>query len=765
MHRHSEWLEQFFAACSGRLVAGTPAMSEAPRELRVSSPSGPRECEGTYTLVVDQQAGGMPVWRHSEGRRWIYSMSSGKWAIGGEAEEEQDFDSEGAYMFCPELHRGRLPHEVRSPWLRNNPMWTSDVAIRVFVPEPEHKSAKFARTPRSKTIEEMGEAMTTIQLEGHDAAVATAMGSFVRKTLHESTASPTNRHERRIHSSPVLGRWPHTAAQQAYRHTVMDRGVSCESRHTVMDRGAPPEGILKLQADRRTIHPVQLIDTSLNSSLKSQAAASLGSTLKSQAWGDSRRSKRKVSVAEWVRDRVSGKSPISSESALLDLTISREKGCMFANPDMMKAKLRENAAQPKYNVQTLYKKSGVFQAIARSWILEHLTLFVVVLNTIWIGYELDANTADTIYDSEFVFQVVENVFCAFFAGELLVRLFAFKRCWRAVTDFQFDFDLLLLSLMIFETWLPYAMYHAHGGGAVAMEQVDSSSLTILRCLRLTKMCRLIRIFHAVPELMMIIQGLVCASKAVSWTLLLMGMAVYVFAITFRILTRSTKLGETHFPTVPQGMATLLLPGLLPDNADVAEEMGNENIMFAVLFILFIVVASLMLMNMLIGVLCEGVTSVAAVEREEMSVRYVRESLEQLLESLGLDTQICLTPGDVETLLTDPVAIRVISSVGVDPEGLVEIAEFHLFSNRGTITFSEFVALVLQLRGHIRATVTDLVNLRKFLVDEMRGLEGRLTDLFREAPCGAPHEAPCVRSSAHDFWDIPEASSFTTDVDV
>merc|ERR1719330_1244421 len=66
-----------------------------------------------------------------------------------------------------------------------------------------------------------------------------------------------------------------------------------------------------------------------------------------------------------------------------------------------------------------------------------------------------------------------------------------------------------------------------------------------------------------------------------------------------------------------------------------------------------------------------------------------------------------------------------NEVGVDVPGLTEIAEFHLFDQEEEISFSTFLELVLQLRGSNTVCVRDIVNLRKFIIEEMANSEDRI----------------------------------------
>merc|ERR1719220_3228561 len=98
---------------------------------------------------------------------------------------------------------------------------------------------------------------------------------------------------------------------------------------------------------------------------------------------------------------------------------------------------------------------------------------------------------------------------------------------------------------------------------------------------------------------------------------------------------------------------------------------------------------------------------------------VRAKMLQMIEVLGLDLDGngLLSREEYEALLVLPQAAQFIQEVGVDVVGLVEYSDF-IFKER-EMSFSDFVELILQLRGTNQASVKDIVDLRKQV---MQGME-------------------------------------------
>lgn len=421
---------------------------------------------------------------------------------------------------------------------------------------------------------------------------------------------------------------------------------------------------------------------------------------------------------------------------------------MFIDEEHMKEKVLTQILDEPYRTEDQYWEHGYFQKIAKNQTFDLITLGLICCNAIWIGHDADANKADTLPEAKAYIQIVEHIFCLYFTAELIIRFMAFQKKLDAVLDAQFVFDFLLVSLMIFETWVIYAIAYfstSPSGGGGGGGASGAGAISLLRMLRLTRICRLVRLLRAIPELMVLIKGIIAAFPSVAWTLAFLVIIIYVFAVAFKILSTGTALETTPFRNIPNGMAYVLLAGMLPDNQAGVELMAQEGMGFAVLFMVFIILASITIMNMLVGVLVEVVGVVSKVEKEQLNSQYVKDELKWVFETqLDTDSSGTLCRDEIGLLLQNEKAVKVINRVGVDVNGLVEIAEFHLFNGKDEISFTDLLQLVLQLRGSQEVCVRDVVNLRKFVKEE---LDKAKTEIV-EAVTGRPYvKTPSLRSAS------------------
>merc|ERR1719352_1598698 len=121
----------------------------------------------------------------------------------------------------------------------------------------------------------------------------------------------------------------------------------------------------------------------------------------------------------------------------------------------------------------------------------------------------------------------------------------------------------------------------------------------------------------------------------------------------------------------------------------------------VLFYTFFLFASLTVLNMLIGVLCEVVTAVAETEHLELQFNYVRDSLEPIVERClkmhadpGEDLKI--SKQGFTIILEDSETASLFDEVGIDVLGLVDVVDTIFESEMGQEKVLSFGELVVEL---------------------------------------------------------------------
>eukprot|EP00913_Durusdinium_trenchii_P028206 g26441.t1 len=235
---------------------------------------------------------------------------------------------------------------------------------------------------------------------------------------------------------------------------------------------------------------------------------------------------------------------------------------------------------------------------------------------------------------------------------------------------------------------------------------------LMRLLRFTRLARMARLLRSIPELLIIVRAIAIALRSVFFLMVLLVGLVYVFALLFMELLDGKNqapgsLAYDSFRSLPQSMNTLLLAGALPDQSSLVEDAGATHFLLYPLMLLYMLLASLTVMNMLVGILCEVVTVVSAVEKEEILLKSVKSLLKQLLLDAQADEDGdgSISRREFDKMLTNPTCVRTLSEVGVDVFALVDLADF-IFGQKESLSFASFMDAVLQLRGSNTATVKE-----------------------------------------------------------
>lgn len=371
-----------------------------------------------------------------------------------------------------------------------------------------------------------------------------------------------------------------------------------------------------------------------------------------------------------------------------------------------------------------YKKSGLAQKIVRSTHFENLCMFVIFLNAIWIGIDMSLNDAEVLAYADPPFIIVENLFCCFFFFEIVVRFVAFTRASMAFGDRWFVFDLALVVLMVAETWIMFLVVRISTDPSQSQEQAfDSSVLRLLKLVRITRVARIARLLRQVPEVMILLKGIGVASRSVFFTCLILLCVVYIFAIALTQLSEDTKLGQTYFPTLADGMFSLLFHGCffqgLPDFAKLCFQ---ENFMYGFSLLVFVVLAPLTVMNMIVGVLVEVVGIVAAAEQEASTRKSLLESLHKALEKLDLQMTATITKVEFCKIVNRPDIVTVFMEAGIDIVALLRDPDI-VFAGDSDMNLDEFLEELITLRGANVATVKDLGQLKTQILREMKQRRG------------------------------------------
>merc|ERR1740121_1009604 len=192
--------------------------------------------------------------------------------------------------------------------------------------------------------------------------------------------------------------------------------------------------------------------------------------------------------------------------------------------------------------------------------------------------------------------------------------------------------------------------------------------------------------------------------------------MYVFAIIFTEVLQGEHAG--CFGSVFASMNCLLLNGIFADQASLIEQMLDKGFFYYILLLIFLVLASLTMLSMLVGVMCEVIGRTAEAERETLSLERVRDNVRALLPSMDSDGDGMISEDEFVKILESAEAVRALTEVDVDVVALVDFADY-IFRERDSLTFKDFMDTVAKFRGGQSVILKDLVDVREFLSGEIR----------------------------------------------
>ena len=296
--------------------------------------------------------------------------------------------------------------------------------------------------------------------------------------------------------------------------------------------------------------------------------------------------------------------------------------------DIVRKAAIENFGSPKSKLSPTW-----WDRVARHPFFERMSLFMIYVNAVWIAVDIEFNDSAVVFEAAPVFVTMEIVFLVYFTSEFVVRYMAQPGFRHAIRDSWLLFDFVLVALMVLETWLvPVVALMIEGSGAGGSSAVGRSAtvLRIARVLRVLRTARIMRVARYMPELMILVKGLVVAARSVFFTMVLLLLITYVFSIAFLQLSQAynEEMLQTYFPTMPQSVLTLIVYCIMPDQKEFFDGVTGDNgerWFLGALVIVYVLVGSLIVMNMLVGILVEAVQTVATMEHEQIHVDFAKRA--------------------------------------------------------------------------------------------------------------------------------------------
>mmetsp|Transcript_74532 Transcript_74532/g.216180 ORF Transcript_74532/g.216180 Transcript_74532/m.216180 type:complete len:589 (+) Transcript_74532:2-1768(+) len=392
----------------------------------------------------------------------------------------------------------------------------------------------------------------------------------------------------------------------------------------------------------------------------------------------------------------------------------------------------------------IYRVGSVYFAIVDSWAFATLSMLMIIFNSFYIWADADYNTGSTYVDTAWVFIIFDQLFAIWFTAEALCRWMAFVTWKRALADTWFVLDVVLVAMMICETWVLNAVVYWIVGKNNAAQLNNFSALRALRLLRLARIVRLFRIF---PQLFVLLKGMYFAMKSLIYTLMLLFVLTFICAVIFKNFSELNEgLIELKYDTVVGSFWNLLIYGTFLDSiGEMLFSLKDLHSGYAICLIAYIFMSNLTMLNMLIGVLCEVIARVTEDEKNASARAELESSITDILECYDVEDDRHLKKREFHAMMGNPDLKLILASHDIDHADLLKLEDvlFHKDASEDgsteQISFGKFLEKVLQLRGGNAATVGDVVELRGFLNAKLLQLEAECKKATQTA---APTASTC-----------------------
>jgi len=311
----------------------------------------------------------------------------------------------------------------------------------------------------------------------------------------------------------------------------------------------------------------------------------------------------------------------------------------------------------------------------------------------------------------------ESVFNIVFFVECVMRIKAEKAKW--VFSFWNLMDAFLVLIGMIDTWI--------------LKWVDSGSsvgfLTLLRVFRLLRLLRLVRVLKVLKsnkELLLLLQGLGAAVRAMSWGMLLLLIANFICSLLvckiagkkliqwdnyleFTPVPDEEAEGgwydtyEENFGTLPKTMFTLFM-FTMEFQADNCRETFHDGAWMSYLLLFWTFLSCFALLGTIGSVIVEAILAISAsnheeeeAEEKENTQKELKSTMTLLYDALDSDRTGVVDKGDLD-LSKDNVR-DLIEKCGIAPQEASEVCDA-VADEKGSIPKDKFVSGMMRLRSDI-----------------------------------------------------------------
>jgi len=367
---------------------------------------------------------------------------------------------------------------------------------------------------------------------------------------------------------------------------------------------------------------------------------------------------------------------------------------------------------------------GRLGKIVTSPCFERTALIVILGNVVFMGISAESeastvirdrismNKTNTQQDQDWAMTNLEWVFLGWYILELSLRFAVYRLNYFFNADWKWNiFDLFCVLPIgaIVEAFFPQDK-EGDGGGNLSFARV-------LRVLKMTKMLRVARVMRFFRELRLIMQMIFYSVPVFLWTLVMLCSILYVFGIIFcqgleGYLSDPSMYNDKYdeglrelWGSVGTGMISLFmaLTGGL-DWRDAADPLIAAGEVYYVLFLIYIAVLYIAVLNVLIGMFCESAQQVASrdedtmIEDENISEALYKDNVRKLFQHLDEDESGEITYSEFSKKMDNKEVLAILNYIGLDISNADRLFDSLGGADDNKVDIAEFVEGCKEVKG-------------------------------------------------------------------
>jgi len=311
-------------------------------------------------------------------------------------------------------------------------------------------------------------------------------------------------------------------------------------------------------------------------------------------------------------------------------------------------------------------------------------------------------------------EIANTAFTAVFTVELLMRLFGLEFAFWIGTDWKWnlmDFALVVTSMMEI---------------AMAASKINVNYVRLFRLLRILRSLRVIRVLRFFRELRLILLSVLNAIVPLMWSIAFISMVIFVFGVV--AVQGVTEFLETaprsdpsvdrmrlYFADLPVAIVTLFAAATGGINwFELSELLLRSSQLYRVLFLFYIVMMFLMILNIITGLFVNEAVERAQQDRdlmvqaEEQRILGAVAELKQLFVDLDVNNSGSITLQEFLEVTKNRTLKTAFATLGLDVLDAARLFSLLDVDGSQVLELDEFVVGCMAMKGNAKAVDVEML---------------------------------------------------------